>query len=67
MAIKHPEDGLPIDRQVYTVDEVCRLLGLRKSSAYALIARGEIPSVKLGTQIRVPRFAIEKLLSASRV
>lgn len=65
MAIKGPLDVTQLDRQVYTVAEVCILLGLRKSSAYDLIAKGRLPAIKLGTQVRVPKLAIERLLSAA--
>lgn len=45
-----------------TVDEVCRLLRLSKNTVYDMIRGKEIPSIKVGRQIRVPKRAlIEKL------
>jgi excisionase family DNA binding protein len=35
-------------------NEVAELLGLGRSKVYALIASGELPSVKIGKSIRVP-------------
>ena len=34
--------------------EAAELLGLGRSKVYALIASGELPSVKIGKSIRVP-------------
>ncbi|MER9870823.1 helix-turn-helix domain-containing protein [Mesorhizobium sp. M0136] len=54
--------GTSVAPAVYTVKEVCTLLGLQKSTAYLAISRGEIPSVRFGTSIRVPRAAVERML-----
>lgn len=36
------------------VSEVAPLLGVSRSKAYELVARGEIPSVRIGGLMRVP-------------
>ena len=41
------------------VPEVARLLRISRNLAYELVARGELPSVRLGRVIRVPRQALE--------
>jgi excisionase family DNA binding protein len=38
----------------YTVDEVAEMLRIGRNAAYDLVARGEIPSVKVGRLVRVP-------------
>ena len=38
----------------YTVDEVAEMLRIGRNATYDLIARGEIPSVKIGRLVRVP-------------
>jgi excisionase family DNA binding protein len=38
----------------YTVDEVADMLRIGRNAAYDLVARGEIPSVKVGRLLRVP-------------
>lgn len=63
MSVKHPEKIPGIDRAVFTVDEARQILGLQKSTAYLAIARGHIPSIRIGRQIRVPRDAIERMLN----
>jgi len=39
---------------VLRVAEVAPLLGVSRSKAYELVARGEIPSVRIGGSVRVP-------------
>ena len=50
------------DRVVLTVNEVAKLLGLSRASAYQGVARGEIPSIRVGRRILVPRQALERML-----
>ena len=47
---------------VYTIEEAARLLGIGRSSAYAAARRGEIPTVRLGRRLVVPKVAFERLL-----
>jgi excisionase family DNA binding protein len=46
-----------------TVDEAAQVLGISRALAYELIARGEIPSLRLGRRIVVPRRALDLLLA----
>jgi len=51
------------ERQVLTVVEAGKVLGLARSAAYDAIARGDIPCIRLGKRrIVVPVRALEKLL-----
>lgn len=43
------------------VDEAARLLSISRSKAYALIAAGDLPHVRIGSSIRVPTEALKKL------
>lgn len=49
--------------RVYTVEEAARLLRIGRSAAYEAVRRGQIPAVRLGRRLRVPRIALEHLLS----
>ena len=49
-------------RLVYTVTEAGELLGLGRSTAYDLAARGELPTVRLGRRLMVTRPALTALL-----
>ena len=47
---------------VVTVPEAARLLGISRTHAYELVARGDLAHVRLGRRIVVPKHAIEALL-----
>lgn len=50
------------ERLVYTVPEAGRLLGLSRNTAYDAAKRGEIPTIRMGRLLRVPKAALHKLL-----
>ena len=49
----------PPSMGLLTIPEVCQELGMGKSWVYQRIRSGEIPSVKLGRNIKVKREALE--------
>jgi excisionase family DNA binding protein len=51
------------DRRVWSVEEVADLLGISRAHAYELVARKEIPHLRLGRRIVVPKHVLEELLS----
>ena len=51
------------ERLTLTVDEAAQALGISRALAYELIARDELPSLRLGRRIVVPRRALEVLLA----
>lgn len=51
------------DRLVYTVDEAATLLGISRSFAYEAVQKGEIPSMRIGRRILVPKAALERFLA----
>jgi excisionase family DNA binding protein len=50
------------ERQTYTVDEVAVVLGIGRNGAYEAIWRREIPAIRLGRRLLVPKVAIDRLL-----
>jgi len=54
------------DPAVMSVVEAARLLGISKTLAYGLVARQELPSLRLGGRVRIPRRAIERLAEGRR-
>lgn len=50
------------DRLTMTVKEAGALLGVSRSLAYELVRRGDLPSLRLGRRIVVPKRAVEDLL-----
>src|SRR5215204_128594 len=53
-------------RSLLSITEVCQELGMGKSWVYKHIQSGEIPSVKLGHNIKVRREDLEGYLEAHR-
>jgi excisionase family DNA binding protein len=46
-----------------SVPEVAQLLGISRAFAYELVARRELPALRLGRRLVVPRHLIEQLLN----
>lgn len=44
-----------------TVQEVATYLRIGRNQCYAAIARGEIPAIRVGRSVRVPRAALLRL------
>ena len=51
------------ERATIDVEVVARILGISRATAYKAVERGEIPSVRFGGRIVVPRAALERLLA----
>ncbi|MEZ5280564.1 MAG: helix-turn-helix domain-containing protein [Acidimicrobiales bacterium] len=49
-------------RLVYSVSEAAELLGIGRSTAYELVARGELPSVAIGRRRVITRPTLTELL-----
>ena len=54
----------PRGLDLLSIPEVCQELGMGKSWVYQRIRSGEIPSVKLGHNIKVRRKALEEYLES---
>ena len=48
--------------KVFTVCEVAKILRLGKMSVYEAVSRGEIPYIRIGRRILIPRNALERML-----
>ena len=55
-----------VDRLEYTVAEAGALLGISRAFAYELVARGELPVIRLGRRRLVPKVALLALIEADR-
>ena len=56
------DQGPEVERLTLTVPEAARVLGIGRNVAYQAAASGEIPTIKIGRRIVVPRAALERLL-----
>lgn len=53
------------DRRTISIEEAARQLGIGRNSAYEAAARGEIPTIRIGKRILVPRAAFERMLEGA--
>jgi excisionase family DNA binding protein len=53
------------DFEFLTCEEVAKLLKLGESTVYALCDRNEIPNVRIGRSVRIPRRELEQWLTQS--
>jgi len=51
------------ERLTLTVKETAQILGLSRNSTYQGISTGEIPHIKIGKRILVPKIALERFLN----
>ena len=51
------------ERETLTVEEAATRLGIGRNSAYEGVKSGDIPSVRIGKRIVVPRRALDRLLT----
>lgn len=52
----------PQECLVYNVPEAGRLLGLNKNAAYVAAKRGDLPTIRIGKLIRVPKAALHAMI-----
>lgn len=62
MAKRDEVDMVPL---VYDIPTVGRLLGMSRNAAYEAAKRGEIPAIKIGKLLRVPKAALDQLLKTA--
>ncbi len=53
---------MEVNRLTYSVEETAKILGLGRTATYQGIEKGEIPGIRIGKRILVPRAALERLL-----
>jgi excisionase family DNA binding protein len=49
-------------RTTLTIEEAAEILGLSRASAYAAANNGDLPVIRLGRRLIVPRHALEQML-----
>ena len=53
------------NKMVLTVSEVSKKLGLSRNSTYEGLRRGEIPYIRVGKRLLIPKAALDNLLSGA--
>jgi len=52
-----------MERQTLTVTEAGQVLGLSRNAAYDAAKRGDLPVIRFGKRLLVPRAALDRLLN----
>jgi excisionase family DNA binding protein len=52
-------------RKTLTVEEAAEALGIGRTLAYEAVRRGEIPTIRIGRRLLVPRAALAQLLGTT--
>jgi excisionase family DNA binding protein len=55
------------ERATFDVDEAAKILGLSRNAAYAAVAAGQLPAIRLGRRIVIPRAVLERMLAGQQV
>lgn len=50
------------ERLTLTVEQAAQVLGISRAHAYELAARGEIPTLRLGRRVLVPKEALSRMV-----
>jgi excisionase family DNA binding protein len=53
------------ERLTHTVEEAAALLGISRNSAYEAVRRGQLPVLRIGRRLVVPRAALDRILSGA--
>ena len=54
-----------VDKLLYTPVEAAHALGVGRSTIYALMANGEVPSVRIGSSRRIPAEGLSRYIILS--
>lgn len=54
-----------MEKLTISVEEAAQLLGIGRGTAYELARNGQLPTLKLGRRLLVPKAALEKMLTAA--
>jgi excisionase family DNA binding protein len=53
-----------LERLTYQVEEVAKILGIGRNQAYEAVRSGQIPAIRIGKRLLIPKAAIRRMLSA---
>jgi excisionase family DNA binding protein len=60
------ENETKTEKLTLTVLDTAKMLGISRMSAYQGVERNEIPHIRVGKRILIPREALRKMLEASK-
>jgi excisionase family DNA binding protein len=50
------------DRKTYKIEEAAQLLGIGRNQGYEAAKSGQIPTIKIGKRLLVPKAALDRML-----
>ena len=53
-------------RMTFTIQEAAARLGIGRNAAYEAANRGDIPTIKIGKRLLVPKAALDRMLDVGR-
>ncbi|MDR6659787.1 hypothetical protein J2W51_002357 [Tardiphaga robiniae] len=61
----HPSAAVEDDRLVYDLVEAGAMLGLNKNASYKAAQRGDIPTIRIGKLLKVPKVAFHAMINGA--
>ena len=55
------------DKRTYTVEEIARILGIGRTSAYILVKEGHFKNVRIGNAIRISKRSFDEWLDTLNI
>jgi len=55
------------DKRTYTVEEIARILGIGRTSAYSLVKEGHFKIVRIGNAIRISKRSFDEWLDTLNI
>jgi len=59
------KEVIDMDSKLMRVEDVQRVLGISRWKTYEMITRGELPVLRIGRLVRVPRPALDEWIAAN--
>jgi excisionase family DNA binding protein len=56
---------MPTECQTLKIEEAAKLLGISRNTAYDAAKSGQLPTVKIGKRLLVPRAGLSRLLDGA--
>lgn len=63
---RQPASSDGTKREALSIEEAANLLGVGRNTAYAAAKSGELPNIRIGGRILVPRVQLDELLEGKR-
>lgn len=51
------------ERKTYNIEEAGRLLGVGRNQAYTAAKLGQLPTIKIGKRLLIPKAALDRMLA----